>query len=175
MTCICHFVSYILPGACYEWIQCGFIPSVACRFSQKFFSSFRCRKLVLTKKMSYISVFILGVVGKHVGEGVGIWACLAVSLYIHWPVFLSICSPVHPYVCQYICISEGYICTFVSPYTSRKDICLSVCQASLCLSIHPFVSSSIACQKLYNCRPIIPVDECHCWSHVVSCMVGLSM
>ena len=39
--------------------------------------------------------------------------------------------------------------------------------------IHWSINSSIVCQKLYNCRPIIPVDQHHCWSRAVSCMAGL--
>ena len=60
-------IFYVLPRASYGYIQCEFIPSAVWRFSNKFFSSFRCRKLALTRETPYIFEFILGVVGRHVG------------------------------------------------------------------------------------------------------------
>ena len=76
------------------------ISSVPWRFSNTFSSSFRCRKLALTKETSYF--FILGVVGRHL-EG-----CQA-SAY----VWLSVCTflaSIDPsvclYICQYFCVWE---------------------------------------------------------------------
>ena len=52
--------------------------------------------LAFTREMSYIFVFILGVVGRHVGIGwSGIWVYLAVCLHI-------MLASVHLSVCLYV-------------------------------------------------------------------------
>ena len=45
----------------------GFIPSAVWRLTNKFSSSFRCRKLTFTTETFHIFEFLLGVVGRHVG------------------------------------------------------------------------------------------------------------
>ena len=49
MSCICHFVFFVLHSTSYVYIQCGFIPNAAWRFSI-FFNSFRSRKLALNRR-----------------------------------------------------------------------------------------------------------------------------
>ena len=73
MTCICHFVFFFLPRASYMYIQCGFIPSTVWRFSNICSSYFKCRKLALNRKTSYMLGVGIGCVPlQGVSEGLSL-------------------------------------------------------------------------------------------------------
>ena len=95
----CFF--YILPRAIYGYIQCGFIPSAAWRFSNIFSSSFRCEKLALTRETSYIHIWITFRCSWQACWVLsGIWVCLAICA-----LGASVCPHTFP------------LCPFVNPHT----------------------------------------------------------
>ena len=151
---------YVLPRASYRYIQSKFIPSVIWRFSNNFSNSFRGRTLALTRESSYIFEFILGVVGRHVG------GCQT-SRYVWQSVLGGICTSL------YICISPIHL--YIPPYIKGtfRVICTPLRNCCVCQYICLSISSSIACQQLYNCRPVILVNQHHCLSLAVSCVAGL--
>ena len=129
MACIC--LSYVLLRASYEYNQCGFIPSVVWRLSNVFSSSFRGRKLALTRDIVYLFEFIKlpGMLGVVRHFGISDWG--------------------HPYVPPYICTSP-----YISIHPSHTPICHrdigGIC-TFLCLSVHPFVHQFIpVAQHLYG-------------------------
>ena len=149
---------HALPRASYGSIWGWFIPSALRRLSNNFSSCFRCRKLALTRDTSYIFVFILGLVGRHVLGFSGILVCLDVCIGE---------ASVHPLsVCTSPCVSVH------PPYIKGHwgTICTSVIHCYICQHIHLSISSSIACQQLYNCGTVIPVDQHHYSLHAVSDM-----
>ena len=149
MACICHFVFMSCPEPTMGISIVGSCPSVVWRFSNKYSSLFRCRKLALTRETSKTFELIFDIFGRHMGvvNHLGMSCCLSACL--------SVCSG----ICQYIHMSRGTFCTPICP----GDIwggssSLSLCLSGICLSI----SSSIAFQNLYNCRSVKPVDQHHC-------------
>ena len=141
MACIYHIFFYVLPRASYSYIWYEFIPSVLWRFSNKFSSFFRCRKLAFTSETSYIFVFILGVVGRYVGWLSGIWECLAVCQYVQ-------------VICLYVCMAK-YIHTLEHAPIHPENIhegCLSCISMSVSISICPKVLSVYPfVQKFFHC------------------------
>ena len=65
-------------------------------------------------------------------------------------------------------LSVIWECPYISHASRRHWGYLYICLSGISLS----VSTSIVCQQLYYCRPVIPVDQHHCWSQAVSCMAG---
>ena len=150
-------VFYVLCRASYGHIWCGFIPSAVWGFCNKFSSSFRCWQLVLTREASSIFEFLLGVFGRHVED-------YQASGY----VWLSVCAlgaSVHP---PYV--HSSTIGLYVS-HTSRRHLGGHLSGFKY---IHMSIGSSTACQQLYDCRPVIPVDYHDYWSLAVSCMACFS-
>ena len=78
-------------------------------------------------------------------------------LYIHH-------TSLHPHMSVHLPIHQGDI----------QAILTYVRHCCVYQYIHVAISSSIACQQLYNCGHVIPVDQHHCWSLPVSCMAGFS-
>ena len=149
------FSFFCLPRASYFYIQCGFIPSMVWRFCNIFSSSFKCRKLALSKETSYIPFRCSW--QAYWGLS-GIWVYLAVCLCIGG---ICVSSIYPPYICAYV---TSYV--HMSPIHPGNiwgpPVYLSVRHFCVCQYTHLSLSSSIACQQLYNCGPVIPVDQCHC-------------
>ena len=157
----CYFMSYQKPPMS---TQCGFFPSVVWRYSNKFS---RCRKLALSWETSYICLFISGVVGRLVR------GCQA-----FWNVWPSVCMLFwHPYICQYVHMSGGYICLYAQYIctpsyfqgTSREDVCLSgisvSVSTSICLQVYLMLVRSYIVLGLSNQLIYIIVGhmQCHVW------------
>ena len=105
MACICLFVFYALPRASYEYIQCGFIPSVS-GGSLIFFQLFRCRNLALNRG------FFLFFSGRHVLYLGGVWIPLhSYTPYIHTNLYICMPPGVHTPICPhtplYLCVLEA--------------------------------------------------------------------
>ena len=106
------------------------------------------------------------------------FSCMSNCLSVHWRASLH--TPLHPHMSI-----QTTPCTSVNPpnvhmsfihpgdsWVSHLYICLSGISVSVstssCWLVHPL----FVCQQLYNCGPIIPVEQHHCWSLAVSCMAG---
>ena len=97
MTCICHLYLHVLLRTTYVYIQCGFIPRVAWKFSNNISSTFRCRKLNSNREDFFSFRCRHRWPFGQVCEGL---VCQ----------FLFVCQSVHPSVCLYI---HSSVCTFM--------------------------------------------------------------
>ena len=119
------------------------------------------QKVSFNWETSYIFEFLLGIVGRHVGD------CQA-SRYVWMAIYAlgDICtSPftcASPYISVHLLIDTGAICLSVRHFHVSKYIHLSI-------------GSCIACHQVYDCWPVISLDQHHCWSLAVSYMAGVPL
>ena len=82
-------IFHVSPRAYYGCIWYAFIPIIVWRFSNTIFSTFRCRKLALNRKTSYI----------HIGIDISILGTYMEGWYV--------CLSIHPLVCTSVCMPAG--------------------------------------------------------------------